>query len=98
MKLPMIITSTGWKYEKTTLKTTMERDPREVAELAASLATKRAEEAPCKGKGMTLPSKKLPDPNQGGRDRLREPNSRTEYCSRQRHPPQRGKEKRRYRE
>jgi len=85
------------KNEKTTLQkitqTTMEEDQREAAELATSLAAKRAGQAPRKRKrDDSSPPKNYRDPDQGGRDRFKEPKPRTElYRSRQRHPPQRGR-------
>jgi len=62
-------------------------DQREAAELAASLAAKRAGRALWKRDGSS-PPKNYRDPDQGGRDRFKEPKPRTElYRSRQRHPP-----------
>ena len=54
--------------------------------------TKRAGQAAWKRKrDDSSPPDNYRDPDQGGQDRFREPKPRTEYGSRQIHPPQRGR-------
>jgi len=76
------------------MQTTMEEQQREAAELTASIAAKRAGQAPQKRKrdDSSPPKKTTGILTRGGRDRFKEPKPRTElYRSRQRHPPQRGR-------